>query len=150
MHKKCKICGKPIVLVPSAAERAKKFGGKASDYIALFETHSDCQLTKNKKDLKDLLMRRSGSNPHRKKTEYVIRLKNGRFGIRDATGTYTHVFDDLARAKIVLSILQRGGKVGKIVRAKRDRYNPRRKSRNYKKYAKHRSIRRRKSSRRKR
>jgi hypothetical protein len=28
----CKYCNMPVVLVPSAAERAKKFGGKASDY----------------------------------------------------------------------------------------------------------------------
>lgn len=40
----CKHCGKPVVLVPSAAERAKKFGGKASDYTKLFPYHTACQL----------------------------------------------------------------------------------------------------------
>lgn len=83
-----------------------------------------------------------------KKTEYVIRMENGRLfpGIRDATGRYTHVFDSLARAKIALSILQRGGKTGRIVRAKQDRYNPRRQKakyrvrKNFKKYSKRRKI----------
>ena len=38
----CTICTKPIVLVPSAAERAAKFGGKPSDYIKLFTAHPAC------------------------------------------------------------------------------------------------------------
>jgi hypothetical protein len=42
----CTICGKPIVLVPSATERAKKFGGKPSDYTRLFTTHSTCAVEK--------------------------------------------------------------------------------------------------------
>ncbi len=41
---KCTICGKEIVLVPSATERAAKFGGKPSDYTNLFTTHSECQV----------------------------------------------------------------------------------------------------------
>lgn len=41
---KCTICDKPIVLVPSAAERAKKFGGKPSDYTKLFTEHSQCTI----------------------------------------------------------------------------------------------------------
>ena len=53
----CAICQKPIILVPSAAERARKFGGKASDYTRLFTTHTDCQLAKNKADLSDLIKR---------------------------------------------------------------------------------------------
>lgn len=40
----CVHCGKPIILIPSAAERAKKFGGKPSDYTKLFTSHSDCQV----------------------------------------------------------------------------------------------------------
>ena len=39
---KCKYCGKPVVLVPSAVERAKKFGGKPSDYTKLFPSHAKC------------------------------------------------------------------------------------------------------------
>lgn len=40
----CKYCNKPVVLVPSAAERAKRYGGKASDYTKLFPTHTACWL----------------------------------------------------------------------------------------------------------
>jgi hypothetical protein len=53
----CSICSKPIVLVPSAAERARKYGGKASDYTRLFSAHTNCQLTKNKASLSDLIKR---------------------------------------------------------------------------------------------
>lgn len=38
----CSICGKPVVLIPSAAERAKKNGGKPEDYIKLFPHHAEC------------------------------------------------------------------------------------------------------------
>ena len=41
---KCVFCGKSIVLVPSAAERAAKYGGThtAAYYTSLFTSHSDC------------------------------------------------------------------------------------------------------------
>ena len=44
----CEICGDPVVLVPSAAERAAKNGGTPAYYTKLFPTHTDCQLAKNK------------------------------------------------------------------------------------------------------
>ena len=53
----CSICNKPIILIPSAAERARKSGGTASDYTRLFTTHTYCQLAKNKTDLSDLIKR---------------------------------------------------------------------------------------------
>ena len=53
----CTICNKPIVLVPSAVERAKAGGGKPSDYTQLFTTHTDCQLAKNKANMSDLIKR---------------------------------------------------------------------------------------------
>lgn len=40
----CPHCKRPVVLVPSASERARKFGGSASDYIRLFPMHVNCQL----------------------------------------------------------------------------------------------------------
>ena len=43
---KCTICNKPIILVPSAKERAQKYGGKPSDYTRLFTTHSECLVNK--------------------------------------------------------------------------------------------------------
>jgi len=43
---KCTICKNPIVLVPSAQERANKFGGTPSDYTKLFTTHAACFIEK--------------------------------------------------------------------------------------------------------
>lgn len=43
---KCTICKKEIILVPSAQERARKYGGKASDYTKLFPRHARCELIK--------------------------------------------------------------------------------------------------------
>ncbi len=43
---KCAHCGNEVVLVPSAQERAKKYGGKASYYTNLFPVHADCALIK--------------------------------------------------------------------------------------------------------
>ena len=53
----CTICGKPIVLVPSAQERADKFGGRPSDYTNLFTQHSDCALAKCHQDTSALMRR---------------------------------------------------------------------------------------------
>lgn len=53
----CSICGKPIVLSPSAAERAAKdVTGKSADYYRkLFTTHSACALAKRRADTKALM-----------------------------------------------------------------------------------------------
>lgn len=51
----CTICGKKIVLVPSAQERAKKFGGVAADYTAMFTTHSDCLVQKRSQESVELM-----------------------------------------------------------------------------------------------
>ena len=53
----CTICGKPVVLVPSAAERARKFGGAAADYTRLFTTHAECELAKRAADTSALVAR---------------------------------------------------------------------------------------------
>jgi hypothetical protein len=55
----CEICGKPVVLVPSAAERAAKYGGTPESYTAKFPTHVDCFLAKRKKDTSELIVKRS-------------------------------------------------------------------------------------------
>jgi hypothetical protein len=54
---KCKICQKEIVLYPSAEERAKKYGGKPSNYSKLFTTHSDCTIAKRNQDTLELIDR---------------------------------------------------------------------------------------------
>ena len=46
----CSHCNKPITLTPSAAERAKTFGGQASDYTGLFTMHTRCAIDKRNKD----------------------------------------------------------------------------------------------------
>jgi hypothetical protein len=53
----CTICNKPIVLVPSAAERAQKYGGKPSDYTKLFTTHSECFVAKREAETVELMRR---------------------------------------------------------------------------------------------
>lgn len=52
---RCTLCNKPITLIPSATERAKKFGGSPSDYIKLFTTHSECALRKRSEDTSALM-----------------------------------------------------------------------------------------------
>lgn len=51
----CTICGKPVVLRPSAAERAAKFGGVPGDYTKLFTEHSKCTINKRNQDTLDLM-----------------------------------------------------------------------------------------------
>lgn len=55
----CTICGKPIVLVPSAAERAAKdvSGRPASYYTNLFREHANCALRKRMDDTAALMRR---------------------------------------------------------------------------------------------
>jgi len=51
----CTICKKPVVLVPSAAERAAKFGGKPSDYTKLFTAHGECVVDKRSAESVELM-----------------------------------------------------------------------------------------------
>lgn len=58
----CQICGKPVVLVPSAKERAEKHGGHPDDYTRLFPSHVECALRKREADVRELINRtRKGS-----------------------------------------------------------------------------------------
>lgn len=57
--KKCNICGKPIKLFPGAKDRARKFGGKPSDFTALFDTHAACHIEKQRKETSELIRRRN-------------------------------------------------------------------------------------------
>jgi len=51
----CTICGKPVTLIPSASERAAKYGGKASDYTAIFTAHAQCTIDKRNADTLGLI-----------------------------------------------------------------------------------------------
>lgn len=52
---KCKLCNQEIILVPSAQERAAKYGGTAEYYTKLFTVHGECQVRKNRSDSKELI-----------------------------------------------------------------------------------------------
>jgi len=53
----CTICSKPITLIPGAAERARKFGGKPEDYTNRFKEHSQCVIDKRNKETSELIAR---------------------------------------------------------------------------------------------
>ena len=58
---KCSYCGKPIVLNPSAEERAKNdVSGKTTAYYeSLFTIHSQCQIDKRNAETLELIRRRN-------------------------------------------------------------------------------------------
>lgn len=53
----CTICHQPVVLVPSAAERARKRGETPAFYTRLFTTHADCEIAKRSQSSIDLMRR---------------------------------------------------------------------------------------------
>ena len=55
----CSICKKPIKLIPSAEDRARKYGGKPSDFTRLFTTHAQCTIDKRNADTSELIKRLS-------------------------------------------------------------------------------------------
>ena len=55
MNRKCNICNKPIILVPSAAERTKKYGGTPKSYTDLFTSHTECFIAKRNADTVSLM-----------------------------------------------------------------------------------------------
>ena len=54
-HRCCTICGKPIVLVPSATERARKYGETPRYYLNLFREHANCALRVRREETSALL-----------------------------------------------------------------------------------------------
>ena len=59
----CNYCKKPVILVPSAAERAAKYGGKAKDYTNLFPYHSQCLIGARAKETSALIRRINQPTP---------------------------------------------------------------------------------------
>lgn len=53
----CSLCHKEIVLIPSASQRARKFGGRPVDYTRLFKVHPECALDKRKRDTVEFIRR---------------------------------------------------------------------------------------------
>lgn len=60
----CTICGKRIVLIPSAKERTEKHGGKPSDYTKMFTEHTACTLSKREQDTVELMRRLNKDTAH--------------------------------------------------------------------------------------
>ena len=60
----CTFCKRPIVLIPSAAERAAKdvTGRPASFFTSLFTEHSECTLEKRRRDMSEFLKRKAEAN----------------------------------------------------------------------------------------
>lgn len=54
---KCTHCNKEVVLVPSASERAKKYGETAAHYTRLFPMHTHCQLERRAQATSELMAR---------------------------------------------------------------------------------------------
>lgn len=61
----CTICGKPIVLSPSAEERAAKdvTGKSAAHYRSLFTEHGECIVAKRSEQAVDLMRRLNRITP---------------------------------------------------------------------------------------
>ena len=53
----CKYCHNPVVLTPSAAERARRYGGTAAEYTALFPNHSACEVEARSKSARESMQR---------------------------------------------------------------------------------------------
>lgn len=61
-HRNCNICNTPIVLVPSAEERARKYGGTPQHYINQFTAHADCIIKKRAQEAVELVRLLSKAN----------------------------------------------------------------------------------------
>lgn len=61
----CSICQKPIILVPSARQRAAKAGGKPSDYTKLFTSHAECMIAKREAETVQLMRRVNAEKGHK-------------------------------------------------------------------------------------
>jgi hypothetical protein len=51
----CTHCNKKIVLIPSARERAAKFGGTPESYTKLFTMHASCLLERRAASVSELI-----------------------------------------------------------------------------------------------
>jgi hypothetical protein len=63
----CTICGKKILLIPSAEERARNdvTGKTAAYYTSIFTEHPDCTIQKRAAEVRALVQRISDESKHR-------------------------------------------------------------------------------------
>ena len=53
----CTLCDRPVVLHPTAAQRAERYGGTPRDYTLLFPNHADCVVRARSQGSVDLIRR---------------------------------------------------------------------------------------------
>ena len=82
LNEDCKFCGKPVTLIPSAAERARKSGEHPSHFKALFPNHAECEIASRSKDSIDAARQRVLRD---KKSEVILKNKP----VKEET-TYDH------------------------------------------------------------
>lgn len=61
---RCGLCGDVVRLTPSAAERARLYGGRPSDYTKLFPNHAECELALRKANTTALMRRYARGADH--------------------------------------------------------------------------------------
>ena len=68
----CSICNKPIILIPSAQDRAKNDlnGNPPSYFISLFRTHTECLINKRNEDTIELMRRINNETNTKKRRNY--------------------------------------------------------------------------------
>ena len=69
---KCTICKEEVILHPSAAERAKRYGETAAFYTKLFPDHTHCTLAKRKADTSELMARIRSQNALRDSRRVIV------------------------------------------------------------------------------
>ena len=76
----CRICGEPVVLGPSARERADRGGGSPSDYTSLFTTHTGCAMREYREGQEELMRywreRHAAEHASRVVSTFTVRREN--------------------------------------------------------------------------
>ena len=62
----CIHCGKPIVLTPTAQERARKYGNTPAYYTSLFTEHAQCAIDSRAQGDRELLRARASQTGKQK------------------------------------------------------------------------------------
>jgi len=63
---KCKLCGTEIHLVPSASERAARYGGSPQDYTKLFTAHSFCVVAERSRQTLEFIEKRNNQDAEKR------------------------------------------------------------------------------------
>ena len=77
-HRKCTICGKDVVLIPSTKHRAKKYGGTPQDYLDLFPTHATCAIQKRSAESVEAMQTAARRRDDQRFVDLETRLRHAR------------------------------------------------------------------------